>query len=52
MPVAGELALSVGERQRIAVARAVLRKPAAYVLDEPTASLDPATEASLSGCSP
>ncbi|AEJ43953.1 thiol reductant ABC exporter subunit CydD [Alicyclobacillus acidocaldarius] len=39
--------LSGGERQRLALARLVLRRPAVALLDEPTRSLDLATERAL-----
>lgn len=40
-------ALSAGQRQKIGIARVVLRDPSILVLDEATASLDPSSEAEL-----
>jgi sodium transport system ATP-binding protein len=39
--------LSSGQKQRVSIARAILHDPDAYVLDEPTAALDPLAARSI-----
>jgi len=41
------VALSAGERQRIALTRALVTSPSVLILDEPSAALDPASERHL-----
>ena len=41
--------LSVGQRQRIGIARAFLKNARILLLDEPTSALDPTTEAAIMG---
>ena len=43
----GGWGLSAGEARRVAIARAFLRDAALWILDEPTAHLDPAAEAAV-----
>ena len=38
------LNMSIGQKQRIAIARCIVRNPAIFIMDEPTSSLDLSTE--------
>jgi ABC-type bacteriocin/lantibiotic exporter with double-glycine peptidase domain len=41
------LNMSIGQKQRIAIARCIVRNPAIFIMDEPTANLDLTTEKML-----
>ncbi|WP_286851119.1 MULTISPECIES: ABC transporter ATP-binding protein [Sphingobacterium] len=46
----GGIKLSGGEKQRLAIARSLLRDSSLYIFDEATSSLDSFTEAEISDC--
>lgn len=46
-PEFGGIDLSLGQRQRLAIARSIFRKNKFIILDEPTASIDPLEESKL-----
>lgn len=39
--------LSIGQKQRLSIARCVVRDPKIFLMDEPTSNLDPETESNL-----
>lgn len=44
LDIDGPLALSIGQQRRVAIARALLRESSILILDEPSASMDEASE--------
>ena len=44
--------LSVGEKQRVALAQVIIREPRLIILDEPTGTMDPITKVSVAKIGP